>query len=274
MSTVLTVAATNEHDKAKLKGDTSSESWWGSNHGPEVDIAAPGVDNITTDNVGSSGYRSGDYAPFNGTSSATPIVAGAAGLILSCNPDLTEQEVRGLLTNTADKVGDKLYITGRNDHFGKGRLNVHGAVMAAKALLSEEEKIEQESYTKVVEQMQALPIQDLRTAKMTVPVADQGKIRELSVTPNISHTYRGDLKLTLFGPASPSADHDESPVVLHDRQDGAQDDLKVTYHSSATDSPLKRFLGRSAAHPWRLEVEDEARQDTGMLNSVKMTFTF
>ncbi len=55
---------------------------------------------------GPVGYAQGDYeSDFNGTSSATPIVAGIAGLVLSANPELTEQQVQDIIRDTADKVG-------------------------------------------------------------------------------------------------------------------------------------------------------------------------
>jgi subtilisin family serine protease len=102
---------------------------------PEVSVGAPGVHNLTTDITGSGGYNpSGDYTPtFNGTSSATPIVAGICGLVLSANPGLTEVEVRGIITNGADKVGGRPYVNGRNDFFGHGRVNAEKAVRAAQS---------------------------------------------------------------------------------------------------------------------------------------------
>ncbi|MBS3953554.1 MAG: S8 family serine peptidase [Methylomicrobium sp.] len=129
---VLTVSASNERDQFKTKTSSDGENWWGSNFGPEVDIAAPGVHNITTDISGSNGYSQTDYiSTFNGTSSATPIVAGAIGLVLSSNKNLTESEARAIITETADKVGSLPYIGGRNDQFGYGRLNVLKAVQKA-----------------------------------------------------------------------------------------------------------------------------------------------
>ncbi|HEX8525845.1 S8 family serine peptidase, partial [Allosphingosinicella sp.] len=129
---VLAVAASNEYDQAKTPDSADGETWWGSCFGPEIDIAAPGVHNLTTDISGSGGYAAGNYAPaFNGTSSATPIVAGACGLILSKRPNLEEGQVRALITATADKVGQFPYVGGRNDHMGAGRLNVLEAVRNA-----------------------------------------------------------------------------------------------------------------------------------------------
>lgn len=129
---VLVVSASNEYDQAKTPESADGETWWGSCFGPEIDVAAPGVHNLTTDISGSAGYAPGNYEPaFNGTSSATPIVAGACGLILSKRSDLSEAQVRGLVVATAEKVGQFSYADGRNDRMGSGRLNVLEAVRNA-----------------------------------------------------------------------------------------------------------------------------------------------
>lgn len=125
LGNVLTVSASNEFDEFKSKGSEDGETWWGSNFGPEVDVAAPGVHNLTTDISGEGGYSDMDYhLSFNGTSSACPIVAGAVGLLLSAKPDLSEEQARAIVKETADKVGALPYAGGRNDQFGNGRLNV------------------------------------------------------------------------------------------------------------------------------------------------------
>lgn len=129
---VLAVSASNEYDQAKTPDSADGETWWGSCFGPEIDVAAPGVHNLTTDITGSGGYAPGNYAPtFNGTSSATPIVAGACGLVLSRRPNLPEAQVRHIIAATADQVGQFPYQGGRNDHMGSGRLNVLAAVQHA-----------------------------------------------------------------------------------------------------------------------------------------------
>lgn len=126
---VLTVAGTNEFDEFKTPYTRDGEDWWGSNYGSEVDIAAPSVHIRTTDIVGQSGRSAGDFVTnFNGTSAATPIVAGAAALLLSLQPDLTESIVRQILKDSADKVGQYQYSSGRNDYLGYGRLNVDRAI--------------------------------------------------------------------------------------------------------------------------------------------------
>jgi subtilisin family serine protease len=72
------------------------------------------------------------YKHFGGTSSATPLVAGICALILSANPNLTAKEVKQILIETADKVGDPSeYINGHSLKFGYGKVNAAKAVQAA-----------------------------------------------------------------------------------------------------------------------------------------------
>ncbi|PKQ67919.1 hypothetical protein BZG01_06010 [Labilibaculum manganireducens] len=68
---------------------------------------------------------------FGGTSYSCPQVAGVAALILSVNPNLTQEEVFEILTETSDEVGGYAYINGRSNELGFGRLNACGAVTEA-----------------------------------------------------------------------------------------------------------------------------------------------
>jgi serine protease len=76
-----------------------------SNYGTVVDVAAPGGDSggaiLSTLNSGTSTPASDSYAYYNGTSMATPHVAGVAALMLAVNPNLTPDEVEAKLKSTA-----------------------------------------------------------------------------------------------------------------------------------------------------------------------------
>jgi serine protease len=63
------------------------------------------------------------YGLCTGTSMATPIVTGVAGLIRSVNPLLSALEVRTILNNTAQATSDPT--------LGRGIVQAHGAVLAA-----------------------------------------------------------------------------------------------------------------------------------------------
>ncbi|MSP61629.1 MAG: serine protease [Myxococcales bacterium] len=72
-----------------------------SNGGDAVAVVSP-TGTLTTDISGAAGEDPGDYtASFGGTSSACPLVAGVAGLLLSLAPDKTADEIARALTATA-----------------------------------------------------------------------------------------------------------------------------------------------------------------------------
>ncbi|MFB0534792.1 MAG: S8 family serine peptidase [Anaerolineae bacterium] len=128
LSTVMAVGATNLCDQRKTPDyDTCNyfEYWWGSNYGSQLDISAPGVALHSTDNSLAAGRSLSSYfGGMNGTSGATPHVAGAAALVLSVNPTLTASQVESILTSNADDKGS----AGWDQYYGWGRLNAHRAV--------------------------------------------------------------------------------------------------------------------------------------------------
>jgi len=70
-------------------------------------------------------------ARFGGTSASAPQVAAVAALVLSINPNLTQQQVFNIITSSADKVGNYAYYIGRSNELGYGRLNAYNAVSQA-----------------------------------------------------------------------------------------------------------------------------------------------
>lgn len=67
-----------------------------------------------------------DYASFQGTSMATPHVAGVAALVRAANPRLTPLQVRELLKSTATALGPN-----NGNEYGKGLVNAEAAVQKA-----------------------------------------------------------------------------------------------------------------------------------------------
>lgn len=128
---MVAVGASNQWDQRKSRTSADGETWWGSNYGPELDLVAPGVKIPTTDISGSAGYAAGNYTPtFNGTSSATPHVAGLMALVLSVDPGLRGWEVEDILKLTARDLG----TSGRDEQFGFGRIDARRAVEAAQRI--------------------------------------------------------------------------------------------------------------------------------------------
>jgi len=136
-SNVIAVGALNMCDARKTAtydNCNGNESWWGSSYGTALDIAAAGVWLTTTDITGTAGYSDGtgtypaEYTGYmNGTSGASPIVSGVAGLILSKNPNYAPAQVQTILQSTADDLN----TPGRDDETGYGRVNAFRAVSLA-----------------------------------------------------------------------------------------------------------------------------------------------
>jgi subtilisin family serine protease len=147
---------------------------------PQVTVSLPGLGIFTADLVGDLGYETGDYTrTFGGTSSACPVVAGVAALVLCANPDLTAQEVKRLLQETADKIVDRdadpqlgmrlgTYDTnGFSQWFGYGKVNAFKAVQAAKLKASQRHNLKSSIFTDVMTTAWGFPITILKA----LPVA-------------------------------------------------------------------------------------------------------
>lgn len=93
-----------------------------SNWGSHLDVGAPSPGILTPSNSGPSNYT----PSFGGTSAASPHVAGLAGLVLSVDPSLTNVEVRALINDNADDLGDE----GFDELFGNGRINSQATLEA------------------------------------------------------------------------------------------------------------------------------------------------
>jgi opacity protein-like surface antigen len=119
------VAGTGRNDQRWDNGLNLPGSTWG----PFVDLAAPADDILVADPTLTSGYGLRD-----GTSFAAPLAAGAAALAWSINPDLTADEVLGLLYDTAVDLGDP----GWDEVYGHGRLNIGGVAAGAYATITPE----------------------------------------------------------------------------------------------------------------------------------------
>ena len=74
------------------------------NDGPTVDIAAPGVDIVSTMNNGDTEVGSPTYELKTGTSMATPYVAGVVALMLSNEPSLTPADVETRIKNQSNQT--------------------------------------------------------------------------------------------------------------------------------------------------------------------------
>jgi subtilisin family serine protease len=239
---------------------------------PQVNVPLPGLGIFTTDRPDVPGYDPTSYtADFGGTSSATPLVAGVAALVLSANPDLTALEVRQILQQTADKITDTnpdpqfgfrkgtYEAGGRCDWFGYGKVNAFKAVQAAvqqqkMAIVAPTQRVQQQNNTGT-----AIPDNDTGGVISAIQIGDDGTLRDIQVTVAIAHTYLGDVEISLTSPQG-------NTVLLQGRTLGRKTTLQTTYTLQTTPA-LRRFLNQPVQGLWQLTVTDWAVGDTGTLNS-------
>ena len=107
-----------------------------SSNGGFVDIAAPGTGVVSLwDSRLTAANTPQQFAPthgtgytnLTGTSMSAPIVAGLAAMIRTVRPDLTADEVEGVMASTAFDLGAQ----GRDQVFGAGRIDARRALDAA-----------------------------------------------------------------------------------------------------------------------------------------------
>jgi subtilisin family serine protease len=97
-----------------------------SNTGRHIDLVAPGVGILsTTPTFRYDGDGEREYDSWDGTSMATPYVAGVAALILAKSPRLTPAQVIRKLTSSSDRVAGAKKGSAA---YGAGRLNCEKAL--------------------------------------------------------------------------------------------------------------------------------------------------
>lgn len=225
---------------------------------------------------------------FGGTSSATPLVAGIAALVISANNDLSAADVIEILKRTAAKDLDTngyprtpaasydqdttwdvspiapfasgaFQDTGSPDGtwspwFGHGRVDALAAVQHAVSL-------RQDQTTRVsVSTAANLTIPDRNPVGVVsgINVTDRGVIQSLRLSVDVAHTWIGDLLVEVTGP-------DGQRVSLHNRSGNNSDNIVQSFDLSTTPD-LARFHGGDIHGTWLLRVSDHAFKDEGTLN--------
>ncbi|MEP7372247.1 MAG: proprotein convertase P-domain-containing protein [Chitinophagaceae bacterium] len=230
-------------------------------------------------------------AQFGGTSSATPLVAGIAALIISANPNLTALQVISVLQKTAKKdmnmtayaktppatfdpntswdvspvtpfLNGSFNNIGHADGtwsgwFGFGKADAAAAVAEALRLGGDIPN-DNNVITQSSSPAKAIPDNNPVGISDVMVVNDGGTISSVKVDLDITHTYIGDLVVKLTSPRG-------TPAFLHERNGGSAKNIIKTFDLSNAPT-LSRFNGESASGNWTLEVTDVAAIDTGTLN--------
>jgi len=241
---------------------------------PAIRTALEGLGIFTTDRMGAAGYDHEDFTPyFGGTSSATPVVAGVAALVLSVNPQLSAQEVRRIIEQTADKMTDpdpdpQLGISmgsyDRNGYcqwFGYGRVNAEKAVKMAKSKQAIRQQVSRRVERSNVQAL-TIPDDDRQGASSRISISDTSPILDIQVSVEVEHEFLGDVEIHLVEPGGKT-------VLLQSRTLGRSTSLKTTYTLQTTPY-LRELLNLSPQGTWRLTAIDRAPQHTGKLKGWKL----
>ncbi|MGC0206841.1 S8 family peptidase [Streptomyces levis] len=241
---VITVAATNR------AGSRASYS----NYGTVVDIAAPGGETRTTTangilstlNSGTKTPSSENYAYYQGTSMATPHVAGLAALMKSAVPALTPAQIESAIKANARPLPGTC-----SGGCGAGLADAAKTVQAVKGGTSTGTTFSSTTAVAIPDNAAAIE------SPITVSGRSGNAPSALQVGVDITHTYRGDLVIDLVAP-------DGSTYRLKSAASDSADNVNTTYTVNAS--------SETANGTWKLRVQDTAAQDTGTLNSWKLTF--
>ncbi|WP_411083078.1 S8 family peptidase [Streptomyces sp. cmx-18-6] len=212
-----------------------------SNYGSIVDVFAPGSSITSTWNTSDSATNT-----ISGTSMASPHVAGAAAIYLADNPSSTPAQVSaGLVAASTPGV-----VTNP----GSGSPNRLLYVGAGGTTPPDPDP------GKKFENTTGYPINDNSTVESPVTVTGitGNAPSALKVPVNISHTYIGDLRIDLVAP---------NGTVFNLKaygSGGSSDNVVTTYTVNASS-----VVANGA---WKLRVSDNARFDTGRINSWGLHF--
>ena len=235
---------------------------------------------------------------FGGTSSATPLTAGIAALVISANPTLSALDVLAILKSTASRnlnfngyarTAPSTFDADTNwdvspvppfdrpdfqtgvdpdgpwsPWFGHGRVDAEAAV--AEALRrSASGSGAAGAVNLTIQPNIPIPDHSVNGVRSVQHVAEVGRVRDIAIGVDITHTWIGDLRIQITAPNGRAA-------TLHDRAGTNADNINRTYNTTNT-SALAALLNIPAAGDWTLFVQDLARYDSGTLNAWTLSVT-
>jgi subtilisin-like proprotein convertase family protein len=216
----------------------------------------------TTDEAATSVVHYGTAPPAFATASSSSLVTthavGLAGLA-ECSPyAYWVESADGVGNNASDNAGGAYYAftTGKN---------------TTPSYVSTDTPI-------------AIPDNNTAGITSTIPVPDDKIVEDVNVTVNVTHTFDGDLTISLVPPVG-------APIALSSRRGGSGDNFVGTIFDDAAttpiasgtapftgsfkpDSPLGAANGIHSVGAWKLKVVDGGSADVGSLNNWTLTLTY
>ncbi|MBS1704334.1 MAG: S8 family serine peptidase [Armatimonadetes bacterium] len=221
-------------------------------------------------NGGSDSFPDGNYTSIFGfTSGAAPLVTGALALVRQAIPTMNVRFAKHLIALTAKKVdpadtstasdgGWKTNAAGYsfNQNYGFGLIDA-SAMIALEPYYSGVTALTT-STTGTVTVNQAIPDNSTTGTSKTFQISNHGKLEEMMITLNITHTWRGDLEAYLTSPSGTT-----SRLFIQAGSDNGTN-LAWTFTSNA-------FWGEDPFGTWTIKVMDLGLLDSGTFNSLSAT---
>ena len=198
-----------------------------------------------------NGYTSG----FGGTSSASPLGAGAVALMLEANPALTWRDVQHVLANSSrmvDPTNSQWEVNGAghdiNYNFGFGAIDAGAATAMAASWPGVSP--EQSFSSGRVSVNQTIPDNNTAGLDRFVAVNDRIFCEAVEVVLNVNHTYIGDVRVELTSP-------DGTVSALTRVRSDSQNNFSNYVLTSV------RHWDELAVGDWKVHVSDRSAGTTG-----------
>ncbi len=241
-----------------------------------TDCAAPAISNVSSSNV------TGNSAAINWTTSESSTSVVHYGLAIP--PGLTTSNGSLVTTHAISLSGlspcsDYYYSVESADTFGNTVVDTNGGNYYRFTTPQNTAA----SYASTDTPL-AIPDNNTTGATSTINVVDVDLITDLNVLVNITHTFDGDISLSLIAPNGTS-------IALSNKRGSSGDNYTNTsFDDSATatiasgtapftgsfkpEAPLNIVNGLSAQGAWKLKVVDSASSDVGTIQNWSLQFTY
>ncbi|MCA9303461.1 MAG: S8 family serine peptidase [Phycisphaerales bacterium] len=231
-------------------GDLDTRAWYNETGSSMLVVThSSGNNRGTWTTTSGSSYTSS----FGGTSSASPLGAGAVALMLEANPTLTYRDVQHVLINSARKCDTEngLWTTNGAGHdinlnYGFGAIDAEQAVLLAADWVNVGPEIMVDSDVQSVN----ATIPDNNTTGLTrsVNIANDIRVESVELILNVDTTYVGDLRIVLTSP-----DGTES-LMAFDRSDSQDNYVNYIFTTH-------RSWDEMSSGDWSVNISDRGAGD-------------
>jgi Ca2+-binding RTX toxin-like protein len=257
----------------------------------------------TTDYLGADGYNTGadghtsdnahpDYDDvMNGTSGASPIVAGVVALMLDANPNLGWRDVQEILSYSARHVGsavgaghtgwelsDWAFNSAQNwnggglhfsNDYGFGIVDATAAVRLAETWTQQSTSANEAFLVATAAVSQPVPDNNATGVSQTITNSFSWDVERITVEIDWStrHTWIGDLVITLTSPTGLSSYLLNREGTAFNTSPGLGSDIPAAWEFTTN-----AFRGENALGAWTINVSDHLAGDTGTISGYKVYF--